>query len=110
MAAKVTEKKYTQEIYQIYHDYEGYIQYIQLSLEVLLKYHPRAFGPRVMFQQNFLRQLYILYIALIIIIYIIHNSQCISALLSSDMDYELYHLIRIIPVSKVSSLMKSSTV
>ena len=77
MAAKVTDKKYTQEIYQIYNDYSGYIQYIQLSLEVLLKYHPQAFGPRVIFQQNFLGQLYILYIALIIIIYIIHiNIDC----------------------------------
>ena len=26
-------------MYNIYHDYECYIQYIQLSKEVLLKYH-----------------------------------------------------------------------
>ena len=59
-------------MYNIYNDYKGYIQYIQLSEEVLLKYHPRAEGPRVIFQQNFQGQLYILYIARIIIIYLIY--------------------------------------
>ena len=59
-------------MYNIYHDYECYIQYIQLSKEVLLKYHPRAEGPRVIFQQNFRGQLYILYIARIIMIYVIY--------------------------------------
>lgn len=59
-------------MYVIYNDYEVYIQYIQLSKEVLLKYHPRAAGPRVIFQQNFRGQLYILYVHQIIIVYKIY--------------------------------------
>ena len=35
---------------------------MQLSKEVLLKYHTRAIGPRVILLQNFRRQLYISYI------------------------------------------------
>ena len=58
-------------MYNIYNDYEVYIGYIQLSEEVLQKYHPRVADPRVIFLQNIRGQLYISYIHQIIIIYMI---------------------------------------
>ena len=39
----------------IYNDYEVYIQYIQLSNEVLQKYYPRAAGPRVITSPRYIK-------------------------------------------------------
>ena len=62
--SKRAVEKYNYNIYHICNDYLVYIGSIQLSSEVLQKYHLR-----VIFLQNFQGQLYISYIHLIIIIY-----------------------------------------
>ena len=70
-------------MYNIYHNYEVYIQYIQLSEEVLQKRHPWAYGPLVIFLQNFLRQLHISYIQRIVMLYIIYILTYFPAILEA---------------------------